>query len=70
MSDTNELGPVVVRQAVELYALRDEVKELRSAISQARLHIICIGGPLNDNVKKYSPDQLVTFQKILDALGD
>ena len=31
-----------------------------------RLHIISIGGPLNDNKLKYSHEQLVTFMKILE----
>ena len=70
MTDKQELNQTIASQAVELYALRDEVRSLRAAISKARLHIICVGGPLNDNVKNYSLDQLSTFQHILSALEE
>lgn len=67
---TSKLNEAVAGQVIELRALRKLVRSLRSAIRRAKLHIVCVGGPLNDNVKRYSPDQLVTFQKILTVLEE
>lgn len=64
---TDEL---IARQAKQLEELRDEVADLSDRIRKARMHIYCIGGPLNDNKLGYSRQQMVTFQRIADELGD
>ena len=61
---------LIARQAKQLEELRDEVADLKERVRCARLHIYCIGGPLNDNKLEYSKAQMVTFARIADELGD
>lgn len=60
---------LIARQAKQLEELRDEVADLKDRVSKARLHIYCIGGPLNDNRLGYTKPQMVTFSRIADELG-
>jgi hypothetical protein len=41
---------------------------LKERARKARLHIYCIGGPLNDNKLGYSKQQMVTFWRIKEEL--
>lgn len=59
---------LIARQAKQLEELRDEVADLKERIKRAKLHIYCVGGPLNDNVLGYSKPQMVTFFKIAEEL--
>lgn len=59
---------VIARQAVKLERLEAENAQLKDSIARARLHIICIGGPLNDNKLGYSKEQLYTFHRIKEEL--
>lgn len=61
---------LIARQAKQIEELRDEVADLKERARKARLHIYCIGGPLNDNKLGYSKPQMVTFARIADELGD
>ena len=61
---------LIARQAKQLEELREEVAELKDRARKARLHIYCIGGPLNDNKLGYTREQMVTFARIADELGD
>ena len=61
---------LIARQARQLEELRDEVADLKERARRARLHIYCIGGPLNDNKLGYTRAQLVTFARIVEELGD
>lgn len=61
---------LIARQAKQLEELRDEVADLKERTRRARLHIYCIGGPLNDNKLGYTREQMVTFARIADELGD
>lgn len=61
---------LIARQAKQLEELRDEVADLKERSRRARMHIYCIGGPLNDNKLGYSKPQMVTFARIADELGD
>lgn len=61
---------LIARQAKQLEELRDEVADLKERARRARLHIYCIGGPLNDNKLGYSKPQMVTFARISEELGD
>lgn len=61
---------LIARQAKQLEELRDEVADLKERSRRARLHIYCIGGPLNDNKLGYTKPQMATFAYIADELGD
>ena len=61
---------LIARQAKQLEELREEVAELKDRARKARLHIYCVGGPLNDNKLGYTREQMVTFARIADELGD
>jgi hypothetical protein len=61
---------LIARQAKQLEELRDEVADLKERARRARMHIYCIGGPLNDNKLGYTRAQMVTFARIVDELGD
>lgn len=61
---------LIARQAKQLEELRDEVADLKERVRRARLHVYCIGGPLNDNKLGYTRAQMVTFARIVDELGD
>ena len=61
---------LIARQAKQIEELRDEVADLKERARRARLHIYCIGGPLNDNKLGYTRAQLVTFARIVEELGD
>jgi hypothetical protein len=61
---------LIARRAKQLEELRDEVAGLKERARRARLHIYCVGGPLNDNKLGYTREQMVTFARIADELGD
>lgn len=61
---------LITRQAKQLEELQDEVADLKERVRRARLHIYCIGGPLNDNKLGYTRAQLETFARIAEELGD
>lgn len=58
----------IARQARTIEILEDRVAELEKAVKDAQLHIICIGGPLNDNKLGYTKEQMVTFFRIKECL--
>lgn len=66
MSDSE----LIARQAKQIEELKDENTDLKNRIKNARMHIYCIGGPLNDNKLVYSNDQLATFSEILKELEE
>lgn len=59
---------VIARQATKIERLEVENAHLKDCIAKARLHMICIGGPLNDNRLQYSREQMVTFFRIKEEL--
>ena len=59
---------LIARQAKQIEELRDKVADLKSRAERASSHIYCIGGPLNDNRRGYSRQQMVTFSLIADEL--
>lgn len=61
---------VIARQAKRIEELRDEVEDLKECRRRARSLIYGIGGPLNDNKLGYSKQQMVTFDRIAEELGD
>ena len=60
---------IISHQARTIIELTEQLKDLKERIRQAHLHIICIGGPLNDNKLGYSKEQLVTFHRIEQELN-
>jgi len=61
---------LIVRQAKQIEELRDDVDELRERVRRAKSIIYCIGGPLNDNKLGYTKQQMVTFVRLADELGE
>ena len=70
MTNTTQETEVIARLAIKIDGLEQRAERMRQSIEGAKLYIICIGGPLNDNKLGYSKEQLVTFQKILDVLEE
>jgi len=64
MDDTE----MIATQAKRIVKMSEDLSDLRSRIRKAKNHIVCVGGPLNDNKLRYSRDQLVTFIRILEEL--
>jgi hypothetical protein len=64
MTDTE----LIVLQAKQIHALCTEVQQLKQRMSDARLYIVGIGGPLNDNSLKFNAEQQMLFRKINDYL--
>lgn len=58
----------IARQAMRLEGMEIENSRLRENIKKAISHIVCIGGPLNDNKLGYSKQQMVTFWRIKEEL--
>ncbi len=63
---TNEV--FIAKQAKEIAELKESNESLLTAIKKAKMHIYCIGGPLNDNRLGYSRAQMVTFARIAEEL--
>ena len=61
---------LVAVQAKRIEELEIDKRRLISGIKDAKKYIVCIGGPLNDNLLGYSAPQLKTFWSILHALDD
>ena len=59
---------VIATQARQIAELSEEVTRLKACHHQAVLHIIRIGGPLNDNAMQCTDEQLRVFQSILNEL--
>lgn len=66
MTDTE----LIARQAKQIAEQANLIDEYRNRIKRARQHIYCIGGPLNDNVLRYNREQMLTFHRIAEELGD
>lgn len=66
--DRQQAMEAIARQAMRLDALEIENARLRENIKNAISHIVCIGGPLNDNKLGYSKQQMVTFWRIKEEL--
>lgn len=59
---------IIARQARKIEKLERRIADLEKAKNDARSHIYCIGGPLNDNKLGYSRAQMVTFFLISECL--
>jgi len=59
-----ETTKIIADQAIKIIKLERKKKELKEAISNIHGILFSIGGPLNDNFKQYSKEQLRTFIRI------
>jgi len=55
---------LITNQQLKTHQLEADNKDLINCIQRLRTDMICIGGPLNDNVLEYSPKQLMVFQRM------
>ena len=60
----------ICKLLVEREDLSDEVKRLKESMTAIRGILYCIGGPLNDNVRQYTRDQLQPFFQIASHCDD
>lgn len=60
---------VIAAQAKQLYKFRREAKRRKEAMRRARIFMIGIGGPLNDNKLGFTKEQLRVFDQINAELG-
>ena len=65
MSEIKE-PELIANQVVKIANLTVELDELEKALKDIILTMVCIGGPLNDNVLGYTTKQLTTFSSILE----
>lgn len=66
IAEINRRDKLISAQQLEI---ADMKRVIESAVQQADMIqrlIVCIGGPLNDNVKRYTPDQMRDWQQVLD----
>jgi len=61
---------LIAQQAREIAALREEVEDRTKRMRSARRCIVCIGGPLNDNRLRYTPEQMFEWHRVLNYLED
>jgi len=61
---------IIAEQAKALFKAERRVEELEDSMRQIRLKLICIGGPLNDNVLGYSNEQLRIFRAISNIIHE
>jgi len=61
---------IIARQARVIEELKEQVSILERNKKDALGHIFCIGGPLNDNKLGFSKQQMVTFARIAECLGN
>jgi len=59
---------LIAKQARRIADLESQLTEQADMISRARQRIICIGGPLNDNLLRYTQAQLREWHSVLDCL--
>lgn len=65
---SKEALAIIGQQAIEIANLKEEARDLRERINKACLRMICIGGPLNDNVLQFNKDQLRLIHNIYNEL--
>lgn len=54
----------ICKLLVEREDLRDELNRMKEGMESIRGILYCIGGPLNDNVRQYTREQLEPFFQI------
>jgi hypothetical protein len=59
-----EYEQLVAQQALEIAKLRQQLTDCQKDMAEISMILCCIGGPLNDNVLGYSPDQRKPLHRI------
>lgn len=52
---------LIAKQALQIANLEQELSEAKAACTEIHMMCVCIGGPLNDNKKGYTRDQMRDF---------
>lgn len=55
---------LITEQQLKIHQLEEENRNLLKCIRKLRMRMVCVGGPLNDNVLGYSEKQLAIFWKM------
>lgn len=61
---------LIAEQALKIYNLEAEVTRMEDDRRSIRMIIYGIGGPLNDNVRGYTRDQMVPFAQIAEHAAE
>lgn len=61
---------LIAKQQIEIEELNAILTSKKEALSQIQLWIYRVGGPLNDNCGKFTPKQMVEFQKIANIIDE
>ncbi len=64
-----ENDELVALQARKIAELEKEIAVYRDNARQISILLCKVGGPLNDNILKYSPEQLTIFFKIEELVS-
>lgn len=59
---------LIAQQAKEIAELKLLTTELQGRIDRALGQIYCIGGPLNDNARRYNKEQLAEWWRVKERL--
>lgn len=57
---------LIAKQQLEIEGMRGRIADIKKAATSIIMQIICIGGPLNDNVKGYSASQMQDWRHVQD----
>jgi hypothetical protein len=52
---------LIAKQALQIANLEHKLSEAQAACTEIHMICVCIGGPLNDNKKGYTRDQMQDF---------
>jgi hypothetical protein len=59
---------LIVEQILAIKKLEKTVLSLKAVIDAAEMQIVCVGGPLNDNVRQYNKEQMQEWGRVLKIL--
>lgn len=60
---------VISKLVTKTFEQEETINDLKKRINDVNSILYSIGGPLNDNVKKFNKEQLKTFFRIKDAIS-
>jgi len=59
---------LISEQALEIMSLKIAIGHYKEGMNDIYNVLYCIGGPLNDNVRQYTKEQLIPFVQITNSL--
>ena len=68
MFDEQDIMARFGRQEMELLQCKDKIADYERSMATAKRIMICIGGPLNDNLLGFTGKQLKVFQEIMNEI--